>query len=108
MPKVFRHLYKNLQYKLLSDNVRMSKNSDTLARLLTLIQEQHHLDIKGVGLTTGLADVGLDSLAVAELMFSIEETFKVDLGDIAAEALPATVGEVVNLIENFQSKKTSA
>ena len=86
----------------------MTENSHTLAKLLTLIKEQHHLDTSGVDLATGLADVGLDSLAVAELMFSIEETFKVDLGDIGAESLPATVGEVVNLIENCQSKKTSA
>jgi acyl carrier protein len=83
----------------------MTQPSSTLAKLLTLIQDQHHLDTNGVGLDTGLADVGLDSLAVAELMFSIEETFKVDLGDIAADALPATVGEVVALIES-QSKKT--
>lgn len=86
----------------------MTKHSDTLAKLLSLIQDGHHLDIKGVGPETGLADVGLDSLAVAELMFSIEETFKIDIGDIAAEALPATVGEVVKLIESAQSKNTSA
>jgi acyl carrier protein len=86
----------------------MTEHNDTLAKLLNLIQDQHHLNTKDVGLATGLADVGLDSLAVAELMFSIEETFKIDLGDIASESLPATVGEVVNLIESFQSKKTSA
>ncbi len=100
--------YTTLHFKLLSDNSLMTQHSDTLAKLLNLIQDQHHLNTKDVGLATGLADVGLDSLAVAELMFSIEETFKIDLGDIAAESLPATVGEVVNLIESFQSKKTSA
>lgn len=73
-------------------------HTDTLAALLALLHEQHHLDVSGFDLATGLADAGLDSLAVAELIFSIEETFKIDLGEVAAEALPATIGEVVALI----------
>ena len=73
--------------------------SSTLAALLALIQQQHHLNVSDLTLDSGLADAGLDSLAVAELIFSIEETFKIDLGDVAAEALPATIGEVVALID---------
>jgi acyl carrier protein len=84
----------------------MSKTTDTLATLLTLIHEQHHLDVTGVTRATGLADVGLDSLAVAELLFSIEDTFKINLGEVGHEALPGTVGEVVDMIEAHQSKPT--
>jgi acyl carrier protein len=80
----------------------MTTTTDTLATLLALIHEQHHLDVSGVTVDSGLADVGLDSLAVAELLFSIEETFKVSLDDIAPEALPATVGELVALIQAQQ------
>ena len=83
----------------------MTMTTDTLATLLTLIHEQHHLDVSGVTRETGLADVGLDSLAVAELLFSIEDTFKINLGDVAHDALPATVGEVVAMIELQQSKR---
>ena len=82
----------------------MTMTKDTLATLLTLIHEQHHLDVSGVTLETGLADVGLDSLAVAELLFSIEDTFKINLGDVAHDALPSTVGEVVSLIEAYQAR----
>lgn len=82
----------------------MSNKTDTLAALLKLIHEQHHLGVSGVTRATGLADVGLDSLAVAELLFSIEDTFKINLGEVAHEALPATVGEVVDMIESHQSK----
>jgi acyl carrier protein len=74
--------------------------TDTFARLMQLISTQHHLDVSTVTLTTGLADVGLDSLAVAELLFSIEEDFGVDLGDVPADAVPGTVGEIVALINS--------
>jgi acyl carrier protein len=73
--------------------------ADTFDRLMDLISSQHHLDMSGVTAQTGLAEVGLDSLAVAELLFSIEETFQVNLGDVAPEAVPATVGEIVTLID---------
>ncbi|MEY2953647.1 MAG: hypothetical protein RLZZ401_1734 [Pseudomonadota bacterium] len=73
--------------------------ADTFDRLMDLISSQHHLDMSLVTAETGLAEVGLDSLAVAELLFSIEETFQVNLGDVAPEAVPATVGEIVTLID---------
>lgn len=74
--------------------------STTLQRLADLIASQHQLDPARVQPEAGLADVGLDSLAVAELLFSIEETFGVDLGDVAPEAVPATVAELVSLIDS--------
>ncbi len=73
--------------------------ADTFDRLMDLISSQHHLDTSKVTAETGLADVGLDSLAVAELLFSIEETFKVNLGDVPPESVPATVGEIVSMID---------
>jgi acyl carrier protein len=82
----------------------MTTTRDTLDALLALIHEQHHLDVTGVTRATGLADVGLDSLAVAELLFSIEDTFKINLGEVGHDALPASVGEVVDMIDSHQSK----
>lgn len=73
--------------------------TDTFERLVKLINAQYHLDTTSLTLSTGLADAGLDSLAVAELLFSIEEDFGVDLGDVPADAVPATVGQVVSLID---------
>lgn len=74
--------------------------TDTFARLMQLISAQYHLDTTTVTAATGLADAGLDSLAVAELLFSIEEDFGVDLGDVPPDAVPATVGEIVTLIDS--------
>jgi len=65
-----------------------------------IISEQHHIDTTQLTPETGLAEVGLDSLAVAELLFSIEDVFKINLGDVAPESVPATVGELIHLIDS--------
>lgn len=67
---------------------------------MEIIRAQHHIDTSAVTAQTGLADAGLDSLAVAELLFSIEEVFGVDLGDVPPDAVPATVGEIVAMIDS--------
>lgn len=72
----------------------------TFERLMEIIRAQHHIDTSAVTAQTGLADAGLDSLAVAELLFSIEEVFGVDLGDVPPDAVPATVGEIVAMIDS--------
>jgi acyl carrier protein len=77
----------------------MTAENGILPKLLKLIAEQHHLDVAGVTLATGLADAGLDSLAVAELLFSIEDEFKINLGEVAPDAIPATMSELVDLIK---------
>ena len=82
----------------------MISEQDTLSRLLALIAQEHQLDTAGVTLQTALADVGLDSLAVAELLFSIEESFHVDFGKMNHDLIPATVGEVVALIDTLPRK----
>ncbi len=87
---------------LAGDNPHMTADNGILPKLLKLIAEQHHLDITGVTLSTGLADAGLDSLAVAELLFSIEDEFKVNLGEVEPDAIPSTMGELVALIEAHQ------
>ena len=74
--------------------------STTLSELIALVRSQHQIDLSQATAETGLADAGLDSLTVAELLFSIEDVFKVDLGDIAQVAIPATLGELVGLIDD--------
>ena len=70
----------------------------TLSQLQALIIQQHPSATGLCSPEAGLADLGLDSLAVAELLFSIEDAFAVSLGDMDMQAVPATVGEVVDLI----------
>ncbi|MBA2962948.1 MULTISPECIES: acyl carrier protein [Ramlibacter] len=74
--------------------------TSTFDRLAALVAQQHAVDPTALTPATGLADAGLDSLAVAELLFTIEDTFGVNLGDMDVTDVPATVGEVVALIDS--------
>lgn len=78
----------------------------TFDALVSLIARQHQLDPTSIRPESGLADVGLDSLAVAELLFSIEDEFQVDLADVPPDAMPATVSELVALIDQKSAKPT--
>ena len=73
--------------------------SSTFEQVVALLAQQNGVDPATLTPDTGLADAGLDSLAVAELLFSIEDTFHVNLGDVAATDVPATLGEVIALID---------
>jgi acyl carrier protein len=72
----------------------------TLDRLKALIAAEHHLDVSAATIESSLTDLGLDSLAIAELMFSIEEKFAINLEDVPSDAIPHTVGEVVAVIDS--------
>ena len=78
--------------------------ASTLERLKALIASEHHLDVSAAGPDTPLNELGLDSLATAELMFSIEEKFAINLDDVPADAVPQTVGDVVAVIERHLSE----
>lgn len=46
-----------------------------------------------------LADLGVDSLMFAEMLFELEDQAKTELDIRSADALPETVGELIALIE---------
>ena len=46
-----------------------------------------------------LADLGIDSLMFAEMLFEFEDRAKTELDIRTADALPETVGELIALIE---------
>lgn len=73
--------------------------SDTFLRLADLIVRDYKLDRASLQPTSGLADAGLDSLAVAELIFSIQDEFGLDLGDLDPAEMPATMSELTSLID---------
>ena len=58
-----------------------------------------NLDESEIELTSTLKDLGVDSLAVVELVLELESTFDVEIGD---DELPNlhTVEDVVKLIES--------
>jgi acyl carrier protein len=73
--------------------------STTLDRLRLLLVKDYKLDPGMLTLEAPLEVLGIDSLGVAELMFNIEDEFKVTIpGEPVALK---TVGDVVNYIEGL-------
>jgi acyl carrier protein len=71
----------------------------TLPRLSALLVKDYKLDPAALDPDAPLADLGIDSLGVAELMFNIEDEFRVTIpGDPVALR---TIGDVVAYIDNL-------
>lgn len=71
----------------------------TFHRLLAVVSRELKVNTDGVTESAALADMGLDSLAIAELMFALEEEFSIDVSDINVTQMPATVAEVIQIID---------
>jgi acyl carrier protein len=48
---------------------------------------------------TKLVDIGIDSLALGELLFALEDTLEVELTDTSS--MPETIADVMTLIQPF-------
>lgn len=67
------------------------------------LQERLGVDPQQVGNDANLADLGVDSLMLAELMFEAEDRLGISIGsDVAA---PRTVADMVALIDALQAAK---
>jgi acyl carrier protein len=70
----------------------------TFQRLQAIVAKDYKLDTDKVTPDSSLESLGIDSLGVAELLFSIEEEFKVTLPMEPVQDL-ATVGDVARFID---------
>ena len=71
----------------------------TLEGLRAILVKDYQLDPAVVTLDAALEGLGIDSLGVAELMFTVEDQFGVRL---SADSVPlTTVGDVVNHIDEL-------
>ena len=69
----------------------------TFDRLRAILVKDYQLAPESVTMQAELESLGIDSLGVAELLFSIEDEFRVTLPPEPVDL--ATVGEVVNYID---------
>lgn len=72
----------------------------TLDELRNLIHTTFGIEPSSLEPDTPLADYGLDSLALAELLFTVEEHFNVDLPDDRADV--KTLAGLAGLIDELK------
>ncbi len=78
-------------------------------KVLELVGEQAGLDPKEVSLNSKFEDLNLDSVAIVELVFTLEETFKISipfegLDESELKRNFYTVSSLVNLLEELLKK----
>ena len=78
-------------------------------KVLELVGEQAGLDPKEVSLNSKFEDLNLDSVAIVELVFMLEETFKISipfegLDESELKRNFYTVSSIVNLLEELLKK----
>lgn len=73
--------------------------SDIKNKIIEIIAERLSKDKDGINENSNvIADLGADSLDIAEIMMDLEDAFGIKLEDDQAEG-PKTVGDIINYIE---------
>lgn len=73
------------------------------AQIVELLVEKYGVDASKVSADATLADLGLDSLSVAELVFDIEDLFSIQIETEDAEF--KTFGDAVALVDRYLHAK---
>ena len=78
-------------------------------KVLELVAEQAGIDPKEVSLTSKFEELNLDSVAIVELVFMLEETFKISipfegLDESELKRNFNTVSSLINLLEDLLKK----
>ena len=75
------------------------------AQVVELLVEKYGIDADKISPDATLADLGLDSLSVAELVFDIEDLFGIEVK--ADDAEFKTLGEAIALVDRYVAAKGS-
>lgn len=72
-------------------------------QIVDLLVEKYGIDAHRISADATLADLGLDSLSTAELVFDIEDLFKIEVR--AEDAEFRTLGEAITLVDRYVAAK---
>jgi len=75
--------------------------SDTLTQILALIKESYDIDPATIDPKKPLSEFGIDSLALAELLFAIEDHFHIEYPEERTNV--QTLEEVVRVVDDVRS-----
>lgn len=73
------------------------------AQIVDLLVQKYGVDGTKISQDATLADLGLDSLSVAELVFDIEDLFAIEVK--ADDAEFKTLGEAITLVDRYLAAK---
>ena len=82
---------------------RQEASLGSQARIVELLVKKYGVEPDKVSPTASMADLGLDSLSVAELVFDIEDLFEIEIPLDDAEF--RTFGEAVVLVDRYLGAK---
>ena len=78
-------------------------DASTFDVLCEVLAKDHDLDVANLAPATPLAELTIDSLALIELIFTLEDRF-----DVVADNVPAdlpTLGSVADYIDDLRARK---
>jgi acyl carrier protein len=81
--------------------------SDVKSKVIEIIAERLSKDAESINENSNVvADLGADSLDIAEIMMDLEDAFGIKLEDDQAEG-PKTVGDIIAFIESKVAEKNA-
>ncbi len=80
----------------------------TLDKIQTMLEGQFGLKREQLQPEQVLAELGIESLSMVEFMFELENEFAIDLSSSSDNRIPATVAELVTLVDEAVAQQKSA
>lgn len=80
--------------------------SHCLQELKNIIVKQLGIEHSVLDASASLEELGIDSLAVAEILFTVEEHFSISLGNVQAEQL-TSLSSIAEVIEQAMMKEAA-
>ncbi len=84
---------------------RTERRMDTFDELIDLLSTEFKVDLSAIDLDSELVDFGLDSLALVDLMFTVEEHFDIDLPNETSRF--RTVRQLIGLIDQLRMPRAA-
>jgi len=80
---------------------------DVAQKVIEIIVREQHLDAKAVNLDSTFEELGIDSLDGVNILFALEEEFKIDIPDAVAQNMKSVRQVVDSLTRVLEGKDIS-
>lgn len=83
-------------------------NMNSIQLISQFLKDRVGVEPEQVTESASLADLGVDSLMLAELMFEAEDRFGISINIEPDQPMPQTVAEMIKIIDGLLAAKASA